>query len=223
MKRNRQQWLWAIGIVVLTLLTTALAWGDIEVADTVKPYEPIVAKVTITGVPEGAKLRGSFQVTDAQYIQVDEQTFHLWAKPGTHAITAQGVWVLTKDVTVEGQTFPVLLDFGQYIYNKSFVVEGGDDPVPPPPPPPGTRIGVILEESADRTPAQGLLWAQLRKEYQPGRMLILDDDQPEAQKYLPLSKLTQRPVLLVLTDKGALVREVSAPSSVADVAKEMAK
>jgi len=197
-----------------------LVCGDIQIDPQYDEHEPIVAKVTITDVPEGAKLRGSFSVTDANYLPAGPDVFHVWAGPGKHTVTSQGVWVLTKDITVGDQTFPVLVDFGQYSYAKEFIV--GDNPVPPPPPP-GTRNAVILEETDQRTPAQAILWDQLRKEFQPERLQILDDDLPQATKYLALSKITARPVLLVLTDKGQLVREVSVPSSVDGVVKELAK
>jgi hypothetical protein len=196
-------------------------FGDIQVKPQYDNHEPIVATVTITDVPEGAKLRGSFSVSDASYLPAGQDTFHIWAGPGKHVVSSQGVWVLTKDVTVEGQVLPILIDFGQYQYSKEFVVGEGDDPDPPPIP--GTRNAVILEETDQRTPAQGVLWDQLRREFQPNRLLILDDDLPTAQKYLPLSKLTQRPVLLVLTDKGTLVREVLCPASAADVKKEIGR
>jgi hypothetical protein len=207
------------------LCLVATAWGDIEVKPQYDANEPIVATVTITGVPEGAKLRGSFSVSDGSYLPAGENIYHIWAAPGKHLLSAQGVWVLTRDVTVEGQTFPVLLDFGQFKFERTIVVGGEVPPVPPPvpPPPPGNRKAVILEESKDKTAAQALLWAQLIKKYPPEKLQILDDDLPAAQQYVSLSKLTQRPVLLVLTEAGALIREVSVPSSVAAVEQEIGR
>jgi hypothetical protein len=206
--------------VLLVWLTCAVAYGDIDVKPQYDAHEPIVATVTITDVPEGAKLRGSLAVSDGSYLPAGENVFHVWAAPGKHTITSQGVWVLTKDVTVGDQTFPVLIDFGQYNYTKSFIVGEGD--VVPPPPPPGERRAVILEETSDRTPAFALLKQQLLKEFLPERMQILDDDLVAASQYLSLAKPDVRPVLLVLVgDK--LIRAVSCPVSVAGVKEEMSK
>jgi hypothetical protein len=209
--------------VLLVWLTCAVAYGDIDVKPQYDVHEPIVATVTITDVPEGAKLRGSLAVSDGSYLPAGENVFHVWAAPGKHTITSQGVWVLTKDVTVGDQTFPVLIDFGQYNYTKSFIVGEGDVVPPPgPPTPPGVRRAVILEETSNRTPAFALLKQQLLKEFLPERMQILDDDLAAALQYLPLAKPDVRPVLLVLVgDK--LVRAVPCPASVDGVKEEVAK
>jgi hypothetical protein len=209
--------------LLLFWLFVATTYGDIDVKPQYDVHEPIVATVTITDVPVGAKLRGSLAVSDGSYLPAGENVFHVWAAPGKHMITSQGVWVLTKDVTVGDQTFPVLIDFGQYNYSKSFIVGEGDVvPPPQPPTPPGVRRAVILEETSDRTPAFALLKQQLLKEFLPERMEILDDDLAAASKYLPLVKADVRPVLLVLaSDK--LVRAVPCPASVAGVKEEMSK
>lgn len=247
--------------VFLIWLACAVAYGDIDVKPQYADNEQIVVKVLATNVPEGAKLRGSFQVTDATWDMVSvpnaaelraaasglknvmtsvpveaqpaiataiaeidkatsDETFHVWAGTGKHTITASGVWVMTRTVTVGTETFDVLIDFGQYNYTKSFIVGEGD--VVPPPGPPGLRRAVILEETSDRTPAFALLKQQLLKEFLPERMQILDDDLAAASKYLPLAKPDVRPVLLVLaSDK--LVRAVPCPASVAGVKEEMSK
>ena len=121
-------------VFAVCILLCGTAFSDIDVKPQYDEHEPIVATVTITNVPDGAKLRGSFAVSDGSYLAAGENVYHVWAPPGTHVATAQGVWVLTKDVTVEGQTFPVLLDFGQFSYAREFTV--GEVPVPVPPIPP---------------------------------------------------------------------------------------
>jgi hypothetical protein len=243
---------------IICLLVCSTVYSDIDVKPQYAANEKIVVKVLATNVPEGAKLRGSFQVTDAEWdlvsvpnaaelrasatdlkniitsvpveaqsvikAAVDEidkavtgETFHVWAATGRHTITASGVWVLTKDVTVGDQTFPVLVDFGQYSYSRSFIV-GEDDVVPPP----GPRRAVILEETKDRTPAFALLKQQLLQEFLPDKMQILDDDLAAASKYLPLIQESVRPVLLVL-EGDKLVRAIPCPVSVSAVKAEVAK
>lgn len=207
----------------LALLLCAPVFADIEVKPQYENHEPIVAKVTITDVPEGAKLRGSIQIEGASYVPAGENVYHIWAAPGKYKIVATGVWVLTQELDVGGQKVPVLVDFGQYTYVQSFAVGGGDDVVPPPgpQPPPGERRAVILEETEQKTPAQALLWQQLSKEFLPKRLEILDDDQPSAAKYLPQAG-SVRPVLLVF-QAGQFLRAVPVPSSVEAVKAEVAK
>lgn len=215
----------------LVLLLAGSAWADIECKEVYEPNEPIVVKVAPTGVPEGAKLRGSLQVTDAKYLQPDasEGTFYVWAGEGTHTISASGVWVLTEDVQIGEKTVPVLVDFGQYTFTRSFVVWEGDDPVPPPIPE-GTRWAVIWEETEQRTPQQGNLFLQLRKEFQDERLLIQDvTNLPQSLRALESQRPQNLPlpVLAVFvrqkdgTDK--VVRHVPLPSSVGGVKQEVAK
>jgi hypothetical protein len=257
--------------VVFLLLACSPALADIECNPTYDANEPITVKVTATNVPDGAKLRGSFSVTDAKWdlvsvpnaatlreaasglkgilsaipadlqptikAAVDEMdkatsgdTYHVWAGVGKHTLTAQGVWVMTRTVTVGTETFDVLIDFGQYSYSKTIVV-GGDDPVPPPPPPPGTRWAVIWEETEKgRTPADGNLYLALRKEYPTGQLLIKDvTNLPPSLRALESQRPSNLPlpVLMVIarqqdgTDK--VVRTIARPSSVDGVKQEVAK
>jgi hypothetical protein len=130
--------------------------------------------------------------------------------------------VLTTELDVNGQKVPVLVDFGQYSFERTFAVGPEDDVVPPPPPPPpGERTAVILEETEQKTPAQAILWQQVQKEFLPQRFLILDDDQPSAAKYLPQAG-SVRPVLLVF-QAGQFLRAVPVPSSVEAVKAEVAR
>jgi len=218
-------------ILGLLLLLGSRAWADIQVKPQYDLNEPIVATVTVTDVPEGAKLRGSFSVTGGSYLSAGENVYHLWCGPGKHTLTAAGVWVLTQEVDVGGQKLPILVDFGQFSYSKDIVVGDGPDP-PPPPPPPGTRWAVIWEETEQRNQHRGLgdLFLQLRKEFQNNRLLIKDvTDLPPSLRVLESQRPPnlQLPVLMVIarqqdgTDK--VVRSVSLPSSVDAVKAEITK
>lgn len=120
------------------LATCAVAWGDIQVDPQYDAHEPIVATVTITDVPAGAKLRGSFAVLDGSYLPAGENVYHVWAAPGKHTVKAAGIWVLTEPVVVGDKTINALVDFGQFAYEKSFTVgpEVPPSPFPPEPKPP---------------------------------------------------------------------------------------
>lgn len=138
--------------ILAAILASSGAHGDIEVKPQYEANEPIVATVSITEVPEGAKLRGGIQIDGASYIPAGDNVYHVWAAPGKYRIVAQGVWVLTQDVDVGGTKVPVLIDFGQYTYAKSFQVGEGkpDPPNPPDPPTPGGPYQVVLFYSPDQ-------------------------------------------------------------------------
>jgi len=138
-----------------TILFAALAWLVTSAAAaqiTITPEEPepyniIIATVNLGDqIPEGAKVRGSWNVPTCDWTPCGE-TIHISAKPGKHVIRASGVWVLTKDVTVGEETFPVLVDFGQYSYTKEVLV--GEDPVPPPPPP-NSKYEIVVFYEGDK-------------------------------------------------------------------------
>lgn len=162
-------------LFLLLVVLPSIAWADIDCKDFYQPNEPITFSVTAEGIPEGARIRGSVVVTNAEIrtatpdtdklqtvvqnlskamITADgeiktilgdsvatlngllsKQAYNVWAPVGKHTVTATGVWVLTRDVTIGDQTLPVLVDFGQYSFSKTFEVKAGDDPPLPPDPP----------------------------------------------------------------------------------------
>jgi len=139
----------------------ALVWcfparGDIDVKPQYDANEPIVATVTITDVPDGAKLRGSFAVSDGSYLPAGENVYHIWAAPGKHTLKAAGIWVLTEPVVIGDKTIQALVDFGQFSYERTFTV-GPEVPVPPPfppvppvPPVPGGPYQILLLYDQDQ-------------------------------------------------------------------------
>jgi hypothetical protein len=134
-------------------LAATLARAEIEVPEQIKTHTVTAVRIVPTGVPEGAKMRGTFEAPTTSYLPCGENVYHLTGPPGKHVLRASGMWVLTKDVAigVDGATVPVLLDFGWYEYRKTVVIGEGDDddgPDPPPPPPPA-RLGVMIIEDAE--------------------------------------------------------------------------
>jgi len=126
------------------------AAAQIEVPDKVDVHKPLVATLQLgEQIPEGAKVRGSWDVPGAAWLPCGD-SIHIWAAPGTVKITASGVWVLTRDVTVGEETFPVLVDFGQYNYNAEVLVGEDPNPPPPPPPPPGGPYEIAMFYEADK-------------------------------------------------------------------------
>ena len=219
------------GAALLGALSCAVAWGDIAAKPQYDANEPIVATVTITDVPDGAKLRGSFAVSDGSYLPAGENVYHIWAAPGKHTLTAQGVWVLTQELVVGDQKVPVLVDFGQFSYAHTITVGPEVPPVPPfppvPPVPVGERWSVIFEETSQRTPQQASLFVSLRKS---SPIQILDVSQlPPAWAALEKQRPANLPlpvlqVLVRQADKSnKVVRTVSLPASVAEIKAEEVK
>jgi hypothetical protein len=213
--------------LLLTVTPFTALRGDIDCPATARVHEPVVAVVAPTDVPDGARLRGSFTVATGLSLPCGDNTFHLWLPPGKHLLRARGVWILTKDVLVDGQTLPVLLDFGSYEYEHAIVVgDPGPDPPPPVPPvPPGERWAVIWNETAERTPQQANLFVALRKEFQSDRLLILDVSNlpPKWEAWrAKLAPAQSLPALMVVSG-NQLVRVVPLPSSVSAVKEAIAK
>lgn len=216
-------------VFLLTLLLSAAAYAQIEVAPETPVYTPIPISVTST-VPDGAKVDGPGWVwpEGVNKIEVGPNKFIVCAPPGEYTIEYHLEWLHIVPVTfIDGSgkeiTIQSYLGSGKTNYTAKFKVLGGTPPVPPPDPvPPGNRTAVILMESEQRTPAEALLYQQLALELKPPKLQILDDDQPSAQKYLPLlpsSMSTVRPVMLVMVGE-TVARVVPLPSTVAAV-KEM--
>ena len=123
-------------IALLLFAAAAAARADIEINDRYERGEKIVAKVTPTGIPENALMRGMVTVTGkASAWQPDAAIPHhaIWADDGEHTITAAGTWVLTDTGELGGK----LIDFGYYQYAKTFSVGAAPSPPPTPPAPDG--------------------------------------------------------------------------------------
>lgn len=216
-------------IIAWCFASTILA--DIEVKPQYEAHEPIVATVTITEVPEGAKLRGSIQIDGASYIPAGDNVYHIWAKPGKYKIVASGVWVLTSELDVNGTKVPVLVDFGQYSYVKTFVVGEGDQPNPPDPPTPGGPYQVVLFYQPDQldnyTPDQRqILNSQAyREKLKAAGHLLLgvlpDNAAPSPQsKFAPFYRAVSgdpMPRLAVASKDGGKVVDFPLPATVAEL------
>jgi hypothetical protein len=214
-----------LGLVLLA----APGWAEIQVPPSIEPGRKIEAKVIPT-IPAGAEFQGNWLIPGCDTEAKGADGVLIWATSGTHSITFAGAWMQFEIVDIpqaDGTVRKIksVLAWGSVHETARFTVTGGaPDPGPDPPPPsPGERVAVILEETSQRTPAQAVLWDQLRRAYPVGKLLILDDDLSTAKKYADQCKLTQRPVLLVVTSTGQLVREVACPASVAEVQKEVSR
>jgi hypothetical protein len=161
-REHRRQFsiaIFSLCLIAVWAMTAVVAMGQITITPP-KPglHEPIIANLSLgPDIPEGAKIRGSWDCGAAKWLEpscvgpVAVKQVYIWAAAGTYTIRATGIWVLTKDVTVGEQTFPVLMDFGQYDYRASLVVSGGGPgPDPPDPPNPGGKYRIVMFYSADQ-------------------------------------------------------------------------
>lgn len=215
---------WYLGVAVLLLCS--VSWAQIDVPAESAPYKLVVARLT-TPIPEGAYLAdGGWEVVGASAsVQADVREYGgeiVWTgPPGVYSVLFDGV--LLKDITFkdgDGNQVTIKSYLGR-IKAKAMCTIKGSTPGPDPPAP-GNRRGVILEESKERTALQALLYDQIQLKLK-GKVQVWDDDQPGAQQYARLTSNTSRPLLLVLSDTGQLVRAVPVPSSVVSVEEELAK
>lgn len=202
-------------------LLCAVCCGQITVPDKVAPHEPIVAQLT-ADLPAGAQIQGGWSSTTAKYLPTgDPKSVHIWAAPGQHQIAFRGAWVQTRSIEINGEQVQVLVGFGFVDHTASFTVGEDDDINPPPPPPPGDRWGIVVEETTQRTPAQAQLWLQARQQFPLNKLLIIDQHSlaPSVAKYVSAAREANLPlpVLVVVSESGAVVETRSCPVSVSEI------
>ena len=82
--------------LLLILLMASPAWAGINVPEEIKsPPEPIVATVDAE-IPDGAQSKGKWGISgtgEANIIEVNDTTIHIWAEPGTYTLEYTGMWV----------------------------------------------------------------------------------------------------------------------------------
>jgi len=202
----------------------AAAHGQIIVPDSVPANTPIVASLGVE-LPPGAKIEGGFESPTAKWIAVDATTIHIWAAPGTHKLAFRGAWIQTKDVTLpDGETIQALLGFGFLSDSVEFTVEGKQGPDPPPPPP-QELVGVIVEETTERTTDQARLWHEIRRAFPAefGKLNILDKDQLVGPSWSSVSQAVRDsnltlPVLVVTVPGGdRIIKVIPCPDTVAKI------
>lgn len=218
-------------IIAIALLIPAIASGQISVPAESEEYVPIPVSIK-TDIPDGARTTGPGWILPPGLNRYDvgPNSFVVCGPPGEYTLQFSLKWlhivpVTFKDGAGNDITIQSYLGDGTYEVKATFKIKGKDGPDPPPPPPPpvpGERKAVILEESKERTAAQAALQDALRPEFPGGKLQILDDDQPEAQKYLSAVPANVRPALIVL-QRDQVVRALACPTTVDAVKAEVAK
>lgn len=136
---------------LLALAVSSVSWAQIVVPASSELYKPIIAQLG-DPIPEGAQVQGGWLTPTAEHVQVSTKTIHIWAKPGSHIISFRGVWMKTRELTIEGQTVQVLEGFGFIDRQAAFQVQGKepDPPNPPDPPVPGGPYQIMMFYDADQ-------------------------------------------------------------------------
>ena len=133
-------------MLVITLGPARAQVSEINVADEVDPFVPIVATCDST-VPEGSEIKIRWNLVpigpgpEGKMIQVGQDA-HVWASPGTYKIMASVVWMSFEEVEVstgDGTKKKIrnLLAWDVQSYEKTFtVLSPGPGPGPGPSPNP---------------------------------------------------------------------------------------
>lgn len=207
--------------LLLLLIFTSTALGQIDIGREHKPHYPIAAKLT-TPIPEDADLQGGWEVSDkARFLECGRAVAHIWAPPGEHRISFRGAWVKTRLVTVDGEQLPVLEGFGWVSESAAFTVLGGDDDEDdspdPPPPPPDDGWGIIVHESSRISPHKAALFQRVRDRLheksraRPGLYII--DQHNRSEFTAPYLDIAQRsglslPVLIIVSRQPGVSPEI---------------
>jgi hypothetical protein len=126
---------WAFFAFLAVFAACACSFAGLDVKASYQAGEPIIVKMTIEGIPDGAVLRrDKFKVIGAAAVKVDDTTWHIWALPGKYTIEAFGEWRLYQEIEgKDGKTYRTISDEDDYEFSASFEVTGGVTPPPPNP------------------------------------------------------------------------------------------
>ena len=221
-------------ILLMWVLLTTAAFGQITVPAETVPYTPIVATVA-TDIPDGATMDGGWTVSDGVNTLPCGNGLHVWAPPGKYAISFSGFWIhlgpeiTVKDVNGVEQTFRPYLGHGLVSESAEFTVTGEVEPDPPDPPipPPGKSWGLILEETGDSNAEWARLRVSLRIAYKSSKKQLLIFDQSNLPSSLSsiaeIVRIAKHPlpVLVVVGEDGEAVKILAVPDTVEGVQKEV--
>ena len=214
----------------LLLLMCSVASAQITIPAQNDPYTIIAAKLT-AAIPSGAQIQGGWSAPTADLIQGCLPTeAYLTGPPGSHLVSFRGAWLQTREIVLEGEKVQILQGFGFLDFEQEFAI--GDSPGPKPKPKPDPtpldqRWALIVEETSERTPAQGNLWVLLRKSFGLSSLLIVDKDSQADSLSAPLLAVRESglklPVLVVLDKQDKIIRVAECPTTLQGVEEEIKK
>lgn len=94
-----KRWLW-----LLLVLVPSWAWADIELKESYKLGESVIATVTSTGIPENAIIRGLLTLVGLNKSTVVQQgsEYMIWAEPGVFVAQLPGADDAIRAASAEG-------------------------------------------------------------------------------------------------------------------------
>lgn len=231
-------------LMLVALLATATAWGQIDVPTEVDQHKLIVATLT-QQIPDGAYLAdGGWEIAGATATQVpdtrpDGSTLIWTGPPGEYVITYDGV--LLQDVSfTDGSGNPVTIRsyVGRVKSRAVCTIKGGSPdpgPDPPVPPVPVEELGVVIvEDAAARTSlAYGQVQAMTLPDIRelPKWFRLVDKDATDTNGNVPAdlkgcleaaAKAGAYPHLILHDQAGKIVWQGAVPAT-ADGMRELIK
>lgn len=218
--------------ILAALLCAGPLFADVKIAGPIQAPAYTVVKLTASGADAKAGL--IWDITPAEKVsEADspEGVFQFVAPPGNYAVSLLAVTVGPDGKVVIKRT-KTLVQIGDPTPPPPPQPPPTPPPPPPPPPPPGQKVAwaILVEESAERTPAIGAVignvtgWAGLQAK--GIKHLVVDKDDPAAAAsgYVAAAqKAGGLPALLLLGTDGLFLRAVKLPETFAGVESEVAK
>ena len=120
-----------IALLVFSVVTPAIAQIDVPLA--VSAFEPIVASVRPEGIPKGAELKTTWNLSEGgQFLSVGPSSIHIWAEPGDYKLQATVVWMKFHLVEIDGEELKVLESWDVVQHFADLKVTAGIEPEPDP-------------------------------------------------------------------------------------------
>jgi len=201
-----------IPFLVFSVVTPVTAQIDVPLA--VSAFEPIVASVQPDGIPEGAELKTTWNLSEGgQFLSVGPSSIHIWAEPGDYKLQATVVWMKFSLVEVDGQELKVLDSWDVVQHFADLTVTAGIEPEPDPDPIVPDEIPEDEFQNIGRSVAA---WA---------RELKVNKTKEAAEVYLTASERLlgeRQPILATIDGAVAFVKAENAKLGLDDAWQDLA-
>lgn len=204
-----------IAFFVFSAVTPVAAQIDVPLA--VSAFEPIVATVQPSGIPEGAELKTTWNLSEGgQFLSVGPSSIHIWAEPGDYKLQATVVWMKFNLVEVDGQDLKVLESWDVVQHFANLRVTAGIEPGPGPEPDPIVP-DEIPEDEFQNIARSVAAWA---------RELKVNKTKEAAEVYLTASERLlgeRQPILATIDGAAAFVKAENAKLGLSDEWQDLAE
>lgn len=164
----------------LFLVTSCI--GQIQVPIQNKPFDPIIASIDVSSIPENSEIKIRWNIASASnatstLLPTGDNGAHIWASPGKHRVSATITWIQFEEIKIPSENgtrvIKNLINWDTDFYARIFLVgtpepEPDPDPDPPTPDPdpeptpePGPRWIIMIHEVQDTDATREDLWADI--------------------------------------------------------------